>query len=64
MRVQQIGWRIQGFCRVEPPPRIPEAVWFESRCRGQRSLLPIVSRFGFCWRDVPDRPQQSAMVEP
>ena len=41
-----------------------EAVWFESGRLGLTGMLPIVSRFGFRWRDMPDRPQQSLVVVP
>jgi hypothetical protein len=40
------------------------AVWFESRRFDVTGLLSIVSLFGFRWRDVSDRPQQSLVVVP
>lgn len=39
------------------------AVWFESGRGDLTFLAPMTDRFGLCWRDVPDRPQQTLVVE-
>ena len=45
-------------------PHSPEALWCESCRLGRLDKLPIVDRFGFRGRYVPDGRQQSSMVEP
>jgi len=45
-------------------PSILEAIWLASGRHGGRLGFPVEDRFGLGRRDMPDRRQQSSMVEP
>ena len=49
---------------MNPPPILPEAIWFKLCDHGWLVQHGVVSLFGFCGRDITDRSHQAAVIEP